>query len=189
MMKNLLALFLFIYSISFAQKSQIESKVTFSDNRTVDAKIPFITNLFDSNQIDEITISDRKVKILENGQAIKYQPSEIQKIEFVDLKGKPRVFIYFPLESTKTLVELVYDGRKIKWLKAYRRHGYDGSTLTSDVLYKGDIRQPLSLFVNNRKKLKELTADKPELEPLIENINYNRLKEEDLIDLLKRYDE
>ncbi len=32
-------------------------------------------------------------------------------------------------------------------------------------------------------------ADKPELEPLIENINYNRLKDEDLINLLKKYDE
>ncbi|MGX5683832.1 hypothetical protein ACWKWW_04660 [Chryseobacterium cucumeris] len=188
-MKNLLALFLFIYSISFAQKSHIESKVTFSDNRTVDAKIPFITNLFDSNQIDEITISDRKVKILEDGKVIKYQPSEIQKIEFTDLKGKPRIFIYFPLESTKTLVELVYDGKKIKWVKAYTRHGYDGSTLVSDVLFKGDIRQPLSILVNNRKKLKQLMIEKPELEPLIENINYNRLKEQDLIDLLKKYDE
>lgn len=87
------------------------------------------------------------------------------------------------------MVELLYDGQKIKWVRAYRRHGYDGSTLTSDVLFKGDIRQPLNLFVNNRKKLKELMADKPELEPLIENINYNRLKDEDLINLLKKYDE
>lgn len=188
-MKKLLLLFLFIHAIGFAQKSQIESRITLSDDRVINAKIPFITNLFDSNQIDEITISDRKIKILENGQIIKYPASEIQKIEFTDLKNKPRIFIYFPSESTKTLVELVYDGKKIKWLKAYRRHGYDGSTLTSDVLYKGAVRQPMSILINNRKKLKELMADKPGLEPLIENINYNRLKEQDLIDLLKKYDE
>ncbi|WP_374465663.1 hypothetical protein [Chryseobacterium sp.] len=120
---------------------------------------------------------------------VKYPAPEIQKIEFTDLKNKPRTFIYFPSESTKTLVELVYDGKKIKWVKAYRRHGYDGSTLVSDVLFKGDIRQPLSILVNNRKKLKQLMVEKPELEPLIENINYNRLKEQDLIDLLKKYDE
>jgi hypothetical protein len=188
-MKNLFALFLFIYSISFAQKSEIESKITLSDNRVVNAKIPFKTNLFDSDQIDEITLSDNNIKILENEKAVKYPASEIQKIEFTDLKNKPRTFIYFPAESTKTLVELIYDGKKIKWIKAYRRHGYDGSTLVSDVLFKGDIRQPLSILVNNRKKLKQLMVEKPELEPLIENINYNRLKDQDLIDLLKKYDE
>lgn len=188
-MKNLLALFLFVYSLSFAQKSDIESKITFIDNRIVNAKIPFRTNLFESDQIDEITLSDKKVKILEDGKMVKYPAPEIQKIEFTDLKNKPRTFIYFPSESTKTLVELVYDGKKIKWVKAYRRHGYDGSTLVSDVLFKGDIRQPLNILVNNRKKLKRLMVEKPELEPLIENINYNRLKEQDLIDLLKKYDE
>lgn len=188
-MKRLFGLLVFTYAIGFAQKSEIDSKITFNDNRILNAKIPFITNLFDKNQIDEITLADKNIKILENGKKIKYSASEIKKIEFTDLKSKPRVFIYFPLESSKTLVELFYDGQKIKWLKAYRRHGYDGSTLTLDILYKGEVRQPMSLFVNNRKKLKELMADKPELEPLIENINYNRLKEQDLIDLLKKYDE
>ncbi|ASE62409.1 hypothetical protein H3Z85_02640 [Chryseobacterium indologenes] len=188
-MKKLTVLFLFIYAVSFAQRSDIKSKILFNDNRIVEAEIPFRTNLFESDLIDEIAVADRKIKILENGKTIKYPASEIQKIEFTDLKNKPRTFIYFPAESSKTLVELLYDGQKIKWVRAYRRHGYDGSTLTSDVLFKGDIRQPLNLFVNNRKKLKELMADKPELEPLIENINYNRLKDEDLINLLKKYDE
>ena len=32
-------------------------------------------------------------------------------------------------------------------------------------------------------------ADKPELEPLIENLNYNKLKDGDLINVLKKYDE
>lgn len=32
-------------------------------------------------------------------------------------------------------------------------------------------------------------ADKPELEPIIEKINYNKLKDENLLEILKKYDE
>ncbi|MGU3376359.1 hypothetical protein [Chryseobacterium sp. M5A1_1a] len=189
MMKWLLGLFVFIYAIGFAQKSEIESKITFNNDQVLNAKIPFITNLFDGNQIDEITLADKNIKILENGKKIKYPSSEIKKIEFTDLKNKPRVFVYFPKESSKTLVEELYNGDKIKWFRSYHRHGYDGSTLSTDVLYKGDVRQVLSILTNNRKRLKTLMADKPELEPLIENINYNKLNDEDLINVLKKYDE
>lgn len=189
MMKRLYGLLVFMYAIGFAQKSDIQSTITFNDDHVLNAKIPFITNLFDGNQIDEITLADKNIKILEDGKKIKYSAAEIKKIEFTDLKNKPRVFVYFPAESSKTLVEELYNGNKIKWFRSYHRHGFDGSTLVTDVLYKGNVRQAMSILINNRKKLKALMADKPELEPLIENINYNKLREEDLIDVLKKYDE
>lgn len=189
-MKRIFGLLLvFIYIISFAQKSEIDSKITFSDNHVLITKILFSTNLFDGKQIDEITLADKNIRILQNGKKIKYPASEIKRIDFTDLKNKPRVFIYFPLESTKSLVELVYDGKKVKWIRAYHRHGFDGSTLRSDVLYKGDLRQPMNLFVNNRKRLKALMSDRAELEPLIEKINYDKLNDEDLLNILKKYDE
>jgi len=188
-MKRLYGLLVFMYAIGFAQKSDIQSTITFNDDHVLNAKIPFITNLFDGNQIDEITLADKNIKILEDGKKIKYSAAEIKKIEFTDLKNKPRVFVYFPAESSKTLVEELYNGNKIKWFRSYHRHGFDGSTLVTDVLYKGNVRQAMSILINNRKKLKALMADKPELEPLIENINYNKLREEDLIDVLKKYDD
>lgn len=43
----------------------------------------------------------------------------------------------------------------------------------------------LGLFSNSRKKLKELMYDRPDLFQLIEQINYNRLKDEQLIEVLK----
>ncbi|MDQ0782836.1 hypothetical protein [Chryseobacterium sp. W4I1] len=189
MMKRLYGLLVFMYAIGFAQKSDIQSTITFNDDHVLNAKIPFITNLFDGNQIDEITLADKNIKILEDGKKIKYSAAEIKKIEFTDLKNKPRVFVYFPAESSKTLVEELYNGNKIKWFRSYHRHGFDGSTLVTDVLYKGNVRQAMSILINNRKKIKALMADKPALEPLIENINYNKLREEDLIDVLKKYDE
>lgn len=188
-MKRLFGVLVFIYTIGSAQKSEIDSKITFNNDQVLNAKIPFITNLFDGNQIDEITLADKTIKILEDGKKVKYPASEIKKIEFTDLKNKPRIFVYFPAESSKTLIEELYNGNKIKWFRSYQRHGYDGSTLSTDILYKGNIRQVLNILTNNRKRLKVLMADKPELEPLIENINYNRLKEEDLINVLKKYDE
>jgi hypothetical protein len=188
-MKRLFGLFIFIYALGFTQKSEIDSKITFNNDQVLNAKIPFITNLFDENQIDEITLADKNIIILENGKKNKHLASEVKKIEFTDLKNKPRTFVYFPAESSKTLIEELYNGNKIKWFRIYQRHGYDRSTINTDVLYKGDTRQVLSIFTNNRKKLKALMADKPELEPLIENLNYNKLKDGDLINVLKKYDE
>jgi uncharacterized membrane protein len=95
-MKRLFGLLVFIYTIGFAQKSEIDSKITFNNDQVLNAKIPFITNLFDGNQIDEITLADKTIKILEDGKKIKYLASEIKKIEFTDLKNKPRIFCLFP---------------------------------------------------------------------------------------------
>jgi len=186
-MQKLFTFFVFISIISFGQKVQINSKVTMNDGRMIETKIPFRVSMIDSTLVNILSIVEKKVVLLENGKKIKYPASEIKKIEFTDLKNKSRIFVHIP-DYQKTLVEQLYDG-KISWYRGYYTHGFDGSVQQSDILYKNDIKQVLSIFVNNRKKLKELMADKPELESLIENINYNRLKEQDLIDLLKKYDE
>ena len=56
-------------------------------------------------------------------------------------------------------------------------------------LYRGknDVKEPAIGTV--QKKLKELMYDRPDLFQLIEQINYNRLKDEQLIEVLKKYDE
>ena len=63
-MKRLFGLFIFIYALGFTQKSEIDSKITFNNDQVLNAKIPFITNLFDENQIDEITLADKNIIIL-----------------------------------------------------------------------------------------------------------------------------
>lgn len=186
-MKKLFTLFTFICVLGFAQKSEIDSKIIFKDGRTLNAKIPFRVNLIWTDLIDETTISDKKVSILENGKKIKYHSSEIQSIEFIDLKNKRRFFVHVD-DYRETLMEQVYDG-KIKWYRNYYRNGFDGSKQKADVLYKDNNRLVLSILQNNRKKLKALTVDKPELESLIDKINYDKLKDEDLLNVLKKYDE
>ncbi|WP_326984819.1 hypothetical protein VUJ46_09920 [Chryseobacterium sp. MYb264] len=101
------------------------------------------------NQINELSVSDKKVTLLEDGKKVRYAASDIQKIEFTDLKNKERVFVH-AFDYQKFLIEQLYDG-KIKWYRSYRANSYDGSVQSADILFKNGIRQVLSLLVNNRK--------------------------------------
>lgn len=186
-MKKLSFLFILISCICFGQKSEIDSKITMTNGKVIETKIPFRVNMFSRDLINELSVTDKKIVLLENGEKIKYSASTIQKLEFTDLKNKNRVFVHAP-DFQDTLVEMLHDG-KIKWYRSYFANGYDGSVQRSDFLSKNDTVQKLGLFVNNRKRLKALMGDRPELEPLIEKINYDKLNDEDLLNILKKYDE
>ena len=67
---------------------------------------------------------------------------------------------------------------------------YDHSQGSYEIIVKSPNEYVfLDFLTNNRKKLKEIMYDRPDLFQLIEQINYNRLKDEQLIEVLKKYDE
>ena len=187
-MKKLVLFLLLISGFAYAQTEYVPSKITFNDGKELNTKIRFHVNLFQENLIDEQSLIGKKIITGdEDIKDVKYLSSDIQKIEFTDLKGQPRIFINDPKYNGK--VEILYDG-KIKWYRTFYRNGYDHSTQLVDSFQKeGQKRVTLNIFKNNKKLLKELFADKPELIPEIDLINYNRLKKEDLIKILRKYDE
>lgn len=172
-----------------AQKENIDAKITFKDGTEKSSKIKFRVNMVWNDLIDESSVAFKNVLIMDqNNEFVKVPSSTIQKIEFTDLKNKKRVFVSH-LEY-KYLVEMIFDGKKIMWIRDYDIHGYDGSTQQTDFFHKGNMKRiALGIFTNNRKKLKELTNDRPDLIPLIEKINYDKLKDEDLIQVLLKYEE
>lgn len=189
-MKKLFSILLFfVFAVSFAQSGDIKSKITFQDGKEQIVKVRYRVNTIWKDLIDESSIAYGKIGILDtiNNKVNRISTDNIQKIEFTDLKNKYRIFIRMP--EYKNLVEQIYLG-KIKWVRFYYPHGYDRSTQQADHLYKvGSKMVGLSLFVNNRKKLKELMSDRPDIFPMIEQINYNRFKDEQLISVLEKYDE
>ena len=188
-MKKVIVLFIFIlHSFFYAQSKDIDCKIKFVDGKEINTKIRFKVNLFWSDLIDESSIAYKTIQLIDkNGEISKTPSINFNKIEFIDLKNKKRVFIRMP--EYDGLVELIYAG-KIKWVRYYYPHGYDRSTQQADHFYKEGFKMVgLGLFSNSRKKLKELMYDRPDLFQLIEQINYNRLKDEQLIEVLKKYDE
>lgn len=187
MKKFFLILLISISNLLLAQKENIDSKIIFKDGTELNTKIKFRVNMFANDQIDESSVAFKNVLIMDkNNKFVKTPSSIIQRIDFTDLKGIERHFVKMP--DYKNLVEVKYDG-KIKWYKLYDIHAYDRSTTVQDYLYIGDKSYFFSILKNNPKKLKEFFSNRTDLFPLIEKINYNRLNEEDLYSLLKKYDE
>ena len=189
-MKNFLVLFLVLFTIVLhAQKENIDAKIIFKDGTEQNSKIKFRVNMFWSDLIDESSVAFKDVLVMDqNGKLIKTPSSLIQRIEFIDLKNKKRVFASRP--EYKYLVEMLFEGKKLQWVRYYNIHSYDGSTQQTDYFHKPKMKTvALGVFSNNRKKLKELTGDRPDLIPLIEKINFDKLKEEALIEILQKYEE
>ena len=141
------------------------------------------------NEIYENSITQKNVVFVnEKGKKEKHLFNEFKSIEFIDLKGKERIFER-PIEKYG-LFELIYEGKKIKWYRGYNENMYDHSQGSYEIIVKSPNEYVfLDVLTNNRKKLKEIMYDRPDLFQLIEQINYNRLKDEQLIEVLKKYDE
>ena len=185
-MKKLSILFLLISSFAFAQVVYVPSKITFKNGKVMDAKILFGIKRGNVDVLDEHDITDVFIRTGEkNGKYVKYPVADVKQVEFVDLQNRKRTFKW--VAAYRNLVEVKYQG-KISWYRLFSR--LDNTTQMTDYLQKGnDQRIVLSLFSDNKKNLEALTSDKPELVPLIEKINYNNFKEEDLLEVLKKYND
>ena len=189
-MKKVIVLFIFIlHSFFYAQSKDIDCKIKFVDGKELYAKVRFRVSMFYENEIYENSITQKNVIFVnEKGKKEKHLFNEFKSIEFIDLKGKERIFER-PIEKYG-LFELIYEGKKIKWYRDYNENMYDHSQGSYEIIVKSPNEYVfLDVLTNNRKKLKEIMYDRPDLFQLIEQINYNRLKDEQLIEVLKKYDE
>jgi hypothetical protein len=189
-MKKVIVLFIFIlHSFFYAQSKDIDCKIKFVDGKELNAKVRFRVSMFYENEIYENSITQKNVVFVnEKGKKEKHLFNEFKSIEFIDLKGKERIFER-PIEKYG-LFELIYEGKKIKWYRDYNENMYDHSQGSYEIIVKSPNEYVfLDFLTNNRKKLKEIMYDRPDLFQLIEQINYNRLKDEQLIEVLKKYDE
>lgn len=189
-MRYLLCFFVLLSShCLIAQKGIIDTKIIYKDGTEKNARVKFLTNWMWRDLIEESSIAFKSIPIVDENNKVKnISSSLVQKLEFVDLKGKSRTFVSHP--QYKYLVEEIYDGKRIKWFRVYSISSYDHTTHQHNhLLKKYNKTVVLGVFSNNKKKLKELTKDRSDLIPLIDNINFDRLVEEDLIEVLKKYDE
>ena len=189
MKKILFILSFFYFILGFSQSAVIDSKITFVDGKELNSKIRFRKSFFYENEIYENSITQKYVVLInEKGKKEKHLFNEFKRVEFTDLKGKVRIFER-PIEKF-ALYELIYNGKKIKFYRDYTENMYDHSQGSYEIIVKNQNEYVfLDFLTNNRKKLKEIMSDRSDLFPLIDKINYNKLKDEDLIEILKKYDE
>lgn len=189
MKKFFLILLISICNLILAQKENIDAKIIFSDGRVSNAKIPFRTSIFHSNEIYENSITQKKIFLINaDNKKEKHLFSEFKSIEFVDLKGKTRLFER-PIEKFG-LFELVNDGKNIKWYRDYTENAYDHSQDSYDIFIRNDGKYEFfNLFTNYKKKLKELTSDKKELADFIDNCNFFNNTNPCLQEVFKKYNE
>lgn len=97
-------------------------------------------------------------------EEVKYLEFELDsnKVVFVSKDQVPEI------KANRNLIQQVAIG-KLNWYRSYYYLNYTENTtdyffLTGQPAFSG------SLFTNSKKKLKEITADRPDLAPMIENI-------------------
>ena len=182
--------FLFISIMNYAQSVDIESKITFINGKEINSKIRFRTSFIYENSIYETSITQKNIILInDNDKKEKIQSAEVKKIEFKDLKGKQRIF-QRPTDKFIFLCELIYDGKILKWYKSYSENNFDHSDIVSDILINDkEIYQVFNILTNNKKRLKEITSDKPELLPIIEKFNFNRKADECFKEVVEIYNQ
>ncbi len=189
-MKNtflLVLLILFNQLFCIGQSSTLSVKVILTNNDTLIEKIRVQTNLFHHDLLNELSVNKRIIVVDTFNKRGIIKATDIKKMTFTDFKQKERTFIgVFWGSYDNTLKELLYDG-KIKWYKEYNRNNYDGSAVVINIFVdeKNEMVR-IGLFTNIKKKLKELTKSKSALIELIDN---TKLTDENILMILKKYDE
>lgn len=183
----LIILILLNHSFVFGQKTLTTKIILKNNNDTLTEKLRVITNIFWPNLLNELSVNQRIVVIDSLNKKRIIKAIDIKKMSFVDFKQKERTFIgVFWGKYDKTLKELLYDG-KIKWYREYNSNAYDGSIMTTDIMLdeKNEIVR-IGLLNSKKNKLKEITKSKPEL---IESIENTKLTDDNVLMILKKYDE
>ncbi|MGL2964393.1 hypothetical protein ACSVH2_11290 [Flavobacterium sp. RSB2_4_14] len=120
----------------------------------------------------------------ENGKKIeKINASEVKELTFVNFYGKNKIYV----NNGKALMELIFNGKKIKWYYKISTNAFDGSTILSDYMVDENGKEySLWLFLKGYKRvLLEVTKSKPELITEIEN---TVLTFDNVILILKKYE-
>ena len=178
-------LFSILLSISacFAQKQEIPAKIITITNDTIVANIQVDTNLF----YDDIMYFGRLskgVKYFDSAnKKIKLPANQIKRMEFKDLKRKPRIFI----NDGNILKELVYQNI-VKCLVTYTANSSQGTDNSSIDFYDENNEKVKSPpFTTSTYTLKKLVKQDPELLKLIDSSNLHFYELVKLV--LKKYED
>ena len=182
-MKSTLALLLILFSThSFSQK-YVDGRIITQNNDTLTSKIRVRTNMFNKKLIDEnsfyrtITLLDANEK-----KTGKMSASDVKELRFTDFFGKNKIYV----NNGKALMELIYNGKKIKWYYEITTNLYDGAAQLSEYLIDENGKEYRRQFINGYKKvLLEVTKSKPEMISEIENTTLTR---DNVILLLQKYE-
>jgi len=135
--------------------------------------------LSDEYYFFQVTIVD------ENGNTIeKISPSFIKELKFIDIYDVERVY----LNNGAFFKQLLFNGSKIKWFRTMTMKIFDGPSFKDYLIDdKGKITNIQLLKI--KKLLKEVTLSKPELLPEIERLRTFKFGDEDMLKILKKFEE
>ena len=158
-MKNLIAIFtIIIFNLASQAQGRFNGYVVTNSNDTIKCKFSLEMNIFDDSLFYDSGISKRAKIFKENGEKVKYMPSELKT-----------VFITGPKQGDYKFVSLEQD-------KEHFFHEIVKGKLSFYVIYKGNLRggfpfqMPYFLKdgklysnLNSRKSFGELIKDYPQL--------------------------
>jgi len=181
--KLLSIIFISFSSLAFSQK-YLDAIIVKKNNDTIKSKMRVSTNIFQKDLINEASFYRTIFLVDENGKKKeKIKAVDVNELKFTDFYGNNRTY----LNGGRTLKELVYDGKKIKWYRNLSTNLYDGSIQYFDYLIDNNGQEyKMGLFNNSKKKLIEATKSKPELASEIEN---TKMTYSNMLLIIKKYDE
>lgn len=148
------------------------------DTLHTNIKVP--TNMFDSQMINELYVTE-KVTTFENGVKKVYIPAEIEILTFTDPKGRKRTFLN---NGAQDLIERLYNG-KIKWFRTFYQGASYGVQSTDLMVNEANETIQTGMFKNLKNNMKKITARRPELIPMIDNMEKT---DQGILHILREYD-
>lgn len=166
---SLLLVFFLVFNISFAQK-YVDATIIKSNNDTINSKIMVSGALFNSKNID-IRSFYNNVFLVDNNLEFtnKIKTKDIKELTIKD-DGFGNSFKF--INKKGLLEQVLYDGKKIKWIRSFTTNLYDGSLSSTDYIVneKNEIVKLGGLGSKRKAKLKEVTMTKPVLASEIDKL-------------------
>jgi hypothetical protein len=169
--------------VRIQNRNAMDAEIFFRNGDSVKTKILGVRS-FLFGRFEEPSVT-QKIKVYnKQGQTKTISYVLIDRMVFKDFDGNTRLF-FNRGQGHNSLHELAYGG-KIKFWIRYSRHPYDRSVMKTYLfIHENGMEKTTGMFVSLNKILKEITASKPELATKIEA---SKLKQDDIIEILKEYD-
>ncbi|SHK01724.1 hypothetical protein [Epilithonimonas mollis] len=193
-MKKLLTLISSVaFVLSFSQKT-VDAKIITMANDTLNVKVKVVTNMFDPNLIYGSNFNTKIKTIGADGKKTNIEASQVQSLSYTDYNGKEHFFINNS-QDKKSLMEILYNGNVLQWLRAY--NAVAGGESASDFIFNKETSKGIGVayFTGLPKtKLKEFFADEPEMFSFIEEVKTSSLRNADnnidnvMASIIKKYE-
>lgn len=176
---------LFQVSIIFCQKNYSDAKLLYINSDTIYCKIKINYNFLNKKYLDDAAYFGGVTIVNEEGIKVEKIPAKyIKQVSFVDIFGIERVY----LNNGVYFKQLYFNGSKIKWFRTMTYELFDGPKFKEYLIDNEGKITNLELFYV-KKRLKEATLSKPELVAEINKISIWTYGHEDILNILKKYEE